>query len=260
MTQNNLAIALQELGIRTAGEDGVRLLAEAVDAYRAALTVRTLEALPYQWANTQMNLLRALAELEDTAGMAAVLEDLLRANPHNADVYNDAQTLYHEAVFDFDAAHRVNKTWLEHNPDDVAARANLAETLLTTGRTAEARDALAALIAANAPIAYAPATAPPLPLDIEAALRLLEIAALTRLATDGDADASAEATARLAGRRDELAELLTAQPDSFTIGWSFGGALHYLSTDPAFAPHSEALLPLFEAAGDGRNAVLEQLR
>jgi hypothetical protein len=263
-TQNDLAIALAEQGIRASGEDRARLLTEAVDAFRAALTVRAPEALPYQWTQTQMNLLHALAELQDAAGMAAVLEDLLRADPHNADLYNDAQTLYHEVVFDFDAAHRVNRTWLEHNPDDLTARCNLAESLLTTGRVAEARDALATLIAANAPTAYAPAKAPPLPLDIEGALRLLEIAALTRLAADGDAnasaDASAEAAEELAERRDQLAELLAARPDDAPIGWSFGGALHYLATDPAFAPHRERLLPLFQAAAQGRDALLVLLR
>jgi hypothetical protein len=207
-----------------------------------------------------MNLLHALAELQDDAGVAAVLEDLLRVDPHNADLYNDAQTLYHEVVFDFDAAHRVNRTWLEHNPNDLAARCNFAETLLTSGRAAEARDALATLIAANAPTAYAPAKAPPLPLDIEAALRLLEIAALTRLAADGDAEASADAAEQLAERRDQLAELLAAQPDDAAIGWSFGGALHYLSTAPDFAPHRERLLPLFQAAAQGRDALLAMLR
>ena len=260
MTQNNLASALANQGIRTGGEDGARLLAEAVDAYRAALTVFSMEETGRYWTETQMNLLRALAELADAAGMAAVLEDLLRADPHNANFYHDAQTLYHEAVFDFDAAQRVNRTWLKHNPDDLAARANLAETLLTTGRTAEAREALAALIDANAPAAYAPAATPPLPLHVEAALRLLEIAALTRLAADSDADAGAEAPARLADRRDALAGLLAAQPDDFAIGWSFQGALHYLSTDPAFAPHRDSLLPLFEAAAQGRDALLGLLR
>ena len=260
MTQNNLASALANQGIRTGGEDGARLLAEAVDAYRAALTVFSMEETGRYWTETQMNLLRALAELADAAGMAAVLEDLLRADPHNANFYHDAQTLYHEAVFDFDAAQRVNRTWLKHNPDDLAARANLAETLLTTGRTAEAREALAALIDANAPAAYAPAATPPLPLHVEAALRLLEIAALTRLAADSDADAGAEAPARLADRRDALAGLLAVQPDDFAIGWSFQGALHYLSTDPAFAPHRDSLLPLFEAAAQGRDALLGLLR
>ena len=39
MTQNNLGNALQEQGIRTGGEAGAHLLAEAVTAYRQALEV-----------------------------------------------------------------------------------------------------------------------------------------------------------------------------------------------------------------------------
>ena len=39
MTQNNLGVALQEQGIRTGGEAGAHLLAEAVTAYRQALEV-----------------------------------------------------------------------------------------------------------------------------------------------------------------------------------------------------------------------------
>ena len=61
MTQNNLGAALQEQGIRTAGEAGARLLSGAAAAYRAALEVYTRESLPQDWAMTQNNLGNALA-------------------------------------------------------------------------------------------------------------------------------------------------------------------------------------------------------
>jgi hypothetical protein len=48
MTQNNLGTALQNQGIRTGGEAGTRLLAEAVTAYRHALEVCTCDTLPLQ--------------------------------------------------------------------------------------------------------------------------------------------------------------------------------------------------------------------
>ena len=41
MTQNNLGNALQELGTRSGGEEGRKLLEEAVAAYRSALEVYT---------------------------------------------------------------------------------------------------------------------------------------------------------------------------------------------------------------------------
>ena len=60
--QNDLGIALQVQGQRSGGEAGVALLEAAVEAFRAALTVYTPEALPAQWAMTQNNLGVALQE------------------------------------------------------------------------------------------------------------------------------------------------------------------------------------------------------
>lgn len=56
MVQNDLAVALQEQGIRLDGAAGADKLGEAVAAYRAALEVYTREALPVDWAMTQVNL------------------------------------------------------------------------------------------------------------------------------------------------------------------------------------------------------------
>ncbi|MFM7403320.1 MAG: hypothetical protein ACKO1N_04330 [Erythrobacter sp.] len=55
-----LGLSTKEKGARSGGADGLALLADAVAAYRAALEVRTRDALPAQWAMTQVNL--ALAE------------------------------------------------------------------------------------------------------------------------------------------------------------------------------------------------------
>ena len=56
MTQNNLGNALWDLGRRSGGEEGRKLLGEAVAAYRSALEVRTKADLPQGWAMTQNNL------------------------------------------------------------------------------------------------------------------------------------------------------------------------------------------------------------
>ena len=55
-TQNNLGNALAELGTRSAGEEGRKLLEDAVAAYRSALEVLTKADLPQYWAMTQNNL------------------------------------------------------------------------------------------------------------------------------------------------------------------------------------------------------------
>ena len=56
MLQNDLAVALQEQGIRTDPAVGNQHLARAVTAYRAALKVYTREAFAHHWAMTQNNL------------------------------------------------------------------------------------------------------------------------------------------------------------------------------------------------------------
>jgi tetratricopeptide (TPR) repeat protein len=63
MTQNNLGYALRDLGTRSGGEEGRKLLTDAVAAYRSALEVYTRADLPQGWATTQNNLGNALWEL-----------------------------------------------------------------------------------------------------------------------------------------------------------------------------------------------------
>jgi hypothetical protein len=54
--QNNLGNVLKSQGERVAGDEGARLLAESVAAYRAALLVYTSERSPHKWEVTQNNL------------------------------------------------------------------------------------------------------------------------------------------------------------------------------------------------------------
>ena len=56
ITQNNLGVALYELGTRSGGEEGRRLLEGAVAAFRSALEVETKADLPQDWATAQNNL------------------------------------------------------------------------------------------------------------------------------------------------------------------------------------------------------------
>jgi tetratricopeptide (TPR) repeat protein len=59
--RNNLGSALRTLGERTGGTEGVRLLDDAVTAYRHALSVYSRADMPADWATTQNNLGAALA-------------------------------------------------------------------------------------------------------------------------------------------------------------------------------------------------------
>lgn len=60
--QNETANALRDRGRSVDGPEAVRLLGEAVSAYRRALLVFTRESMPLEWATTQQNLGFALQE------------------------------------------------------------------------------------------------------------------------------------------------------------------------------------------------------
>jgi hypothetical protein len=76
MTQNNLGIALQNLGER---ESGTERLEEAVTAYRGALKELARERVPLQWATTQNNLGIALQALGTRESGTARLEEAVTA-------------------------------------------------------------------------------------------------------------------------------------------------------------------------------------
>jgi tetratricopeptide (TPR) repeat protein len=60
-TECNLGVALGKLGnLRLQGEESGIVLREAVEAFRAALTVYTRAAFPQAWATTNLNLAIAL--------------------------------------------------------------------------------------------------------------------------------------------------------------------------------------------------------
>lgn len=72
-TQNNLALALMNLGDRTDGVEGENLLAQAIQAYRAALEVQTKVDSPLDWAQTQNNLgITLMAQGQRSTGAQAV--------------------------------------------------------------------------------------------------------------------------------------------------------------------------------------------
>jgi tetratricopeptide (TPR) repeat protein len=79
MTQNNLAGALQIMGKRAGGAEGLKALERAVAAYENALQVYTHDDMPADWAMTQNNLANALQVMGDRAGGAEGLKTLERA-------------------------------------------------------------------------------------------------------------------------------------------------------------------------------------
>ncbi|WP_374132988.1 hypothetical protein [Sphingomonas sp. 28-62-20] len=133
-----LGNALCTQGQRTGGEAGLALLADAVAAYRAALTVYTESAMPADWAMTQNNLGTALqtqgARTGDEAGLA-LLTDAVAA-------YRAALTVYTESAMPADWAMTQN---------------NLGNALSTQGERTGGKAGLALL--AEAVAAYRAALA-----------------------------------------------------------------------------------------------------
>jgi tetratricopeptide (TPR) repeat protein len=85
--QNNLAVALQTQGERTAGPEGADLLSEAVAAYRAALRVRTETDHPVDWAMTMQNL-----------GNALQTQGTRTAGPEGVNLLSDAVAAHRDAL------------------------------------------------------------------------------------------------------------------------------------------------------------------
>ena len=103
MTQNNLGIALYELGTRSGGEEGRKLLEDAVAAYRSALEIYTKADLPQDWVWTQNNLSVALGalgnQLEGEEGLkrkresVELLRDVVSYQPDDQSRYRLASAL-----------------------------------------------------------------------------------------------------------------------------------------------------------------------
>ena len=92
-TQNNLGLALRELGTHRGGEEGRKWLEQFVAAYRSALEIYTKADLPQDWARTQNNLGLALRELGKRRGGEEgrkLLEQSVAAYQSALEVYTKA--------------------------------------------------------------------------------------------------------------------------------------------------------------------------
>ena len=63
MTQNNLGLVFNDLGIRLGGPEGISYLQQALEAYQKTLEIRTQVEQPQDWAMTQNNLGNVLRNL-----------------------------------------------------------------------------------------------------------------------------------------------------------------------------------------------------
>jgi tetratricopeptide (TPR) repeat protein len=238
MTKHNVGSALQEEGARTVGTEAQRLFEEAVAAYREALLVWTFAQRPQQWAMAQNNLARAYYNLKEWTSAAESYENVLAVHPEFRPAYERARFIEHEVLFNYQRALKLSESWLQRNPDDLSAAANLAENYFTTGNFEECGRRASSLLSDNR-------------FEAKIAMRALEIANLLAL------NRSAEIPSKI----KTLIEALESQKADFRVEWSFAGVKHFISQSEQLAAHRTWLLGLFEAMGsENRDAIIKSLR
>jgi tetratricopeptide (TPR) repeat protein len=240
IAQNNLGVALLAQGARLGGEEGVRLLGQAVEAFRAALQVQTREHLPLGWVQTHNNLARTYLLLGNWPGAAESYENVLTLYPGSKEANRVLSALYHDRLFKFEKAYVLNQQWLERHADDIYTQANFAEEAFTTGRFAECRRQINALLAK-----------PEVPASTRIALRATEIANLLAL---GEAN-------QVPVRIKTLIEEVSRQPAEFKVEWGFDGTRHFIAQNEKLVPYRVWLNQLLDAlASKNRDMILNALQ
>ena len=239
-TQNNLGNALSLQGELAEGSEGVRLLNEAVAAYRDALKVRTREHLPQDWAATQINLAKTYFLLRNWFGAAESYANILILDSNNEEAYTRASGIYHDILFEFEKAFSLNQQWLARHPDDISAQADFAEKHFTTARFDECAQRINTLL-----------TKPEVSASTKSALRAIEIADLLAL---NQAD-------RISTKMEALIAEVSSQPAEFKVGWAFDGTRRFISQTERLAPYRDWLGKLFNAiGGKDRETILKELK
>jgi len=207
---------------------------------RKALDVRTADGLPVQWAQTNYGLAVAYEALAQWTDAAQSLRNVSRVYPDDAGIYSALESLYHEKLFDFEAAFALSRDWLEQHPGDPSARSGFAEAAFTDGRFAESEKHVKDL-----------STDTGLSAGSRVALRALEVVTLV----------AQQITGSVPGKLQDLDDLISAQPADFKIGWVWTGAVHFIEEDDRMKSARDWLLSLLAApGGSDRETILKGLR
>jgi tetratricopeptide (TPR) repeat protein len=228
VTQNNLGNALQAQATRAKPPENLRLLDEAVTAYRQALLVFTREQRPQMWAMTKHNLGSALQEKATRS-----------QGPDANRLFEEAVSAYQEALLIWTREQRPQQ-WAMAQNNLARAYFNLNEWTFTTGSIAESERRISSLLS---------------DVRVEATIKIpllaIEIANLIALKR------STEVPAQL----KNLVELLKAQPAGFKLQRSFTGTERFVSQSQQLAEKKDWLLRLFGAmAGENRDAIIKEVK
>ncbi len=228
--QNNLGNALRNLGPRTRNKkSGMQLLAQAVNAYKAALTVRKKKTFPQDWATTQHNLGNALRSYGTRSAGKAGTQLLTKS----VIAYRRALTVR--------TVNLLPQQW-------ATTSSNLAETLFLCGRFSDARHLLTNMLQCSG-------------LDPETKVALLIIVAVNFVALG--------TLEHVRHCFDKLQQALGETTPDFILKRSFKSIKLFISKDAVFTKHRSLLLAfiksvenqqrdkLFSAVKSGRKRFLK---
>jgi tetratricopeptide (TPR) repeat protein len=277
-------------GERLEGAEGVRLLTQAVEAYREALKVYTRESLPQQWATTQNNLGVVLSSQGERLGGAEGVGLLAQA----VEAYRQALKVYTRESLpqgwattqdNLARAYVLLENWsgaaeayanvLMIYPDDEKTY-NLA-SLLYHERLFHFEEAFfinhrwlarhPANLSVQADFAEKHFTTsrfgecsqrinllltkPEIPASTKTALRAIEIATVLAL---GQTNSVSE-------KLEILIREISTQPIEFKSQWAFDGTKHFIAQNEKLTAYRVWLAQLFDAfSGKDRDSILKALQ
>ena len=267
-TQAYLGAAFAVQGARTAGEESAQLLEQAVQAHRQALLVYTREQLPERWAGAQTHLGHALelqgrrtageegaqlltqavqafrqalavytrehlprqwAITQSSLGRALSEQGMRTSSEAGAQLLAQAIDAYQQALLVFTPDH--DSGWW------AATRSREAEALLALYRYGDAAETLSQVLAKE--------------LEPSGRIVALGYAIAAGLAMD---------SVGVTDRVEELLHIVAAQPQGFSVSWTFEEVLRWLGEGPEI-PHQDLLIHLFQALeAPDRDSLLQGLR
>jgi tetratricopeptide (TPR) repeat protein len=237
--QLNRGTALLRLRQMTEGEEGRRRLNDAVAAGEAACAIFNVDSSPGGWAEATNIISEARLGLDRPQEAAKGFAEVLSVEPANLRALSGLSYIYHEILFDYDEAFRLQQHWIRVYPDMVEAEADNAEKHFTTKRFDECERLIAALLRREG-----------LDPGIGVSLRAIQIANLLAL---GKPDS-------VGLKIDSLINFVKTQPPGFEVSWHFNGTAHFIGKEERFAKHRDRLLQMLAAVKAGqRDIIIDEL-
>lgn len=238
--QINRGGALLNLGRLTGGEEGSRRLTDAIAAGEEARATFKVDSSPDAWAEATIIISEALLGLERTEEAAKGFAEVLSVDPDNLRAITGSNYIYHEILFNYDEAFRLQQHYMRVYPKTVEAEADYAEKHFTTKRFAECERLVSALLQDEG-----------LDAGLKVVLRAIQIANLLALGKPES----------VGSKMDELIKVVIAQPPAFEVAWVFNGTTHFIGNDGRFVKYRAQLLQVFAAVKAGqRDKIIDEMR